>query len=180
MVIKALDLFSAYRSGTLPAAGGHILSSFTADGSPIARFEVVAYRDARNMDLSPSGLTVHGAAAKAFILVEPADHPEREVEPFRRDPRTRIPHRLSELTIITARDEHRVLVSAEPVTISSPFTVPHPAGTDFAFCFFQRAGALDAIHQFLAATLREECQLPPVAARQAATAVRTCLGRCGD
>lgn len=178
MVTKALELFSAYRSGKLPAGGGYVVSSATAEGSPITRFEIVVYREARSLVLSPAALTLDAAGDKVYVLVEPSGHAEHDVEPFRRTPDGRIPHRFSELAIVGGHAGARVLVSARPVAAAGPVTVGQPGGTDFAFLFLPRAGVLDSIQAFLAATFRDECLLPAVAARRAAAAVRACLARC--
>ena len=178
MVAKALDLFSAYRDGMLPSGGGYIVSSFMVDGSRYARYEIVAYRDARNLSQSAGGLTFASTGSKIFVLVEPADYAGRTTEPFQRDHGYQIPHSLAELTMVTAKDHCRVMVSTEPVIASSAFTIACPMGIDFVFVFFPRTRVLDTIQSFFSATLAQECHVPEAAAQRAARLIRARLARC--
>ena len=179
MMAKALELFSAYRSGRVPPGGGYVVSSFMVDGCAYVRYEIVAYRNARNLYLSREGLTFASDGSRIFVLVEPDGYPDRGTEPLRRDPRHRIPHRFAELTMVAVRNHCRVMVSRDPVVVSAAFTVACPAGTDFAFLFLPRYDALDTIHAFMAKTLEQECLVPATGARRAAGTIRAGLARCG-
>ena len=138
MSAKALELFSAYRSGRVPPGGGYVVSSFMVDGSAYVRYEIVAYRRARHLGLSREGLTFAADASRIFVLVEPDGYPERVTEPFQRDARHRIPHRFAELATVAVRGHSRIMVSRDPVIVSSRFTVAAPSGIDFAFLFLPR------------------------------------------
>ena len=178
MVAKALELFSAYRSGSVPPGGGYVVSSFMVDGSAYVRYEIVAYRRARRLSLARDGLTFAAGGNRIFVLVESEGYPDQATEPFLRDARHRCPHRFAELTMVAARNHSRIMVSNAPVVVSAAFTVACPAGLDFAFLFLPGRDARDTIQAFMAATLQQECLVPETAARRAAGAIRAGLARC--
>ena len=178
MSARALELFSAYRSGRVPPGGGYVVSSCMVDGCAYVRYEIVAYRRARNLGLSREGLTFAADASRIFVLVEPDGYPEREIEPFQRDARHRIPHRFAELATVAVRSHSRIMVSKDPVIVSSHFTVAAPAGIDFAFLFLPRHDAVDTIRKFMTGTLQQECLVPQTGARRAGGLIRSCLARC--
>ena len=178
MSAKALELFSAYRSGRVPPGGGYVVSSFMVDGCAYVRYEIVAYRRARHLRLSREGLTFAADAGRIFVLVEPDGHPDRATEPFQRDARHRIPHRFAELDTVAVRGHSRIMVSSDPVIVSSQFTVAAPAGIDFVFLFLPGHDAVDTIQAFLARTLQQECLVPQAGARRAGVLIRSCLARC--
>lgn len=178
MAAKALELFGAYRSGRVPSGGGYVVSSFMVDGSAYVRYEIVAYRMARTLSLTREGLTFAADASRIFVLVEPDGYPDNATEPFQRDARHRIPHRFSELATVAVRSHSRVMVSRDPVIVSSEFTVAAPAGIDFAFLFLPRHDAVDTIHRFMTRTLQQECLVPETGARRAGALLRSCLARC--
>ena len=177
MSAKALELFSAYRSGRVPP-GGYVVSSFMVDGAAYVRYEVVAYQRARNMILSRAGLTFAADASRIFVLVEPDGYPACATEPFQRDARHRIPHRFAELATVAVRSHCRIMVSRAPVIVSSQFTVAAPVGIDFVFLFPPRHDAVDTIHRFMTRTLQQECLVPHAGARRAGVLIRSCVARC--
>lgn len=178
MSARALDLFAAYRSGRIPRRGGYIVSSFMVDGSAYARYEIVAFREARTLRLSGGGLSIAADAGKVFVLVEPVGYHDSATEPWRRDARHRVPHTFAELTIVSARNHSRIMVSGAPVFSSALFTVARPGGIDFSFLFLPGREALATIRAFLGRTLQDECLVPSTAARRAAELVHARLAAC--
>ena len=178
MPANALELFSAYRDGRIPPAGGYIVSSFMVDGSAYACYEIVACREARTLRLSDDGLTVAADASKVFVLVEPVGYHDSATEPWRRDARHRVPHTFAELTVVSVRNHSRIMVSSAPVLASAVFTVALPGGCDFSFLFPPGRNALDAVGSFLSQTLQDECLVPAAAARRVAESVRSRLASC--
>ena len=175
---KAFDLFSAYRTGRVPARGGYIVSSFMIDGSAYVRFEIVAYREAQALRLSDEGLCIAADAGKVYVVVEPAGYHEAGIEPWQRDARHRVPHTFAELSTVSARGHSRIMVSNAPVLAAALLTVTRPVGIDFSFLFLPARRALDTIGSFLGRTLQEECLVPPAAARRAAALIRARLAAC--
>ena len=168
---KAVDLFQAYATGKLPWDAGCAVCSAIDERSQAARYEVIAYREARGFQLSEHGLTVQADSDTLFVLVEPADHPDRETEPFLRESPQRIPHRFAELNILTTAHGTRFMVSDRPVSTYGAFTVPRPTGIDFAFLFYDRADIVLTVESFLRDTLHQESGLSPADAERGAAAV---------
>ena len=166
MSAKALELFSAYRSGRVPPGGGYVVSSFMVDGAAYVRYEIVAYRRARHPGSHAGRSHLRRRrqqdlrAGRAGWLI-----PRAATEPFQRDARHRIPHRFAELATVAVRSHSRIMVSRDPVIVSSQFTVAAPAGIDFAFLFLPRHDAVDTIQGFMAGTLQQECLVPEKPAR---------------
>ena len=148
------------------------------DGSAYARYEIVAYREARALRLSGEGLSIAADAGKVYVLLEPTGYHDCTTEPWQRDARHRIPHTFAELSTVKVRNHSRILVSTAPVLLSAAFTVVRPGGFDFSFLFLPGRTALDTIHRFLWQTLHEECLVPPAPARRAAALVRSRLAAC--
>ncbi|NOY08300.1 MAG: hypothetical protein GXP33_05625 [Spirochaetes bacterium] len=157
---KALDLFQAYSQDKLPREGGYIISSFFSENSAYSKYEIVAYNGVKSLYLSEDGLTFQSDGNKLFVLVEPANYPRKHIEPFRRDSNEQIPHRFSELEIITARNQTKVMVSKEPIIAYSAFTILKPRGINFAFIFYNRPDVFDTIKFFFSKTLNKEARVP--------------------
>ena len=128
---KALDLFQAYNSGSLPTEGGYIISTFFDVNSNYARYELVSYNAVKNIYLSEEGLSFQSDGKKIYVLVEPPSYSKKHIEPIHRDKSEVVPHRFKELDIITAHNQIKVMISKEPVPSYSSFTVLKPTGINF-------------------------------------------------
>lgn len=157
---KALDLFQAYSQNKLPREGGYIISSFFSEKSTYSKYEIVAYNGVKSLYLSEDGLTFQTDGNKLFILVEPPSYSKKHIEPFRRDSKEQIPHRFSELEIITANNQTKIMISKEPIIAYSAFTILKPRGINFAFIFYNRPDVFDTIKSFFTKTLNKEARVP--------------------
>ncbi len=171
MAIKALELFNAYSTGQLPKDGGYIVSSFHKETSAYAKYEIVAYAGVKNLYVTPQGMTFQTDGNKIFVLAEPNDYPKKFMEPFRRDSDEQIPHRFSELEVVTAKNQARVMISRDPIVSYSAFTIVRPTGIDFSFIFFNRDDVLDSLHVFFTKTLNQESRVPKRDAEKAADVI---------
>ncbi len=111
---KAVDLFKAYAEGKLPSDGGYIVSSFLDEHSAYSRYEVIAYNGVKSIVLTNEGLTFQTDGNKIFVLAEPPNYAQKHLEPFRRTAKDQIPHRFSELDILTTKNQTKVMVSKSP------------------------------------------------------------------
>ena len=168
---KALELFKAYADGQLPSEGGYIISSFLDENSSYARYEVVAYNGVKSIILTEEGLTFQTDGNKLYVLSEPASYAQKHLEPFRRTAKDQIPHRFSELDILTTRRQTKVMVSKSPQMSYGSFTILKPSGINFSFIFYNQADVFDTIAKFFAATLNKEAAVPKVEAEKAALLV---------
>ena len=171
MDAKALDLFQAYVTGKLPWDRGWAVAAAIDERARAARYDVIAYRHATGFHLSQAGLTVHADGDRLFVLVEPAEHPDQDVEPFLRESPQRIPHCFAELKTLTTADGTRIMMSDRPVCTYAAFDVPRPIGDDFAFLFYDRADLAATVTSFLQRTLHQESGVSPAHAKRAATAI---------
>jgi hypothetical protein len=64
---KALDLFQAFKSDSLPRDGGYIVSSFFDSTSSYSIYEIVSYDAVKSIHASDEGLTFQSDGLKLFI-----------------------------------------------------------------------------------------------------------------
>jgi hypothetical protein len=171
MPAKALELFKAYADSKLPSDGGYIVSSFLDENSSYARYEVVAYNGVKSIYLTEEGLTFQTDGNKMFVLSEPASYSQKPLEPFRRPIKDQIPHRFSELEIITTRNQTKIMVSKSPQMTYGSFTILKPSGINFSFIFYNLPDVLETIATFFSATLNKEAAVPKAEAEKAAKLV---------
>ncbi len=171
MATRAMDLFKAYAQSALPDNGGYIVSTFFDETSAYSRYELVGYGAVKNLILTEEGLTFQADGTKIFVLCEPPSYIHKHVEPFSRDKEHQIPHRLSELEIVTAKNQTKVMVSKEPVMSYSSFTVLRPTGTDFSIVFYNLPDARESLEKFFQKTLNKEANIPLADAKKAAALV---------
>ena len=175
MPAKALELFKAYAESQLPSDGGYIVSSFLDESSSYARYEVVAYSGVKSIYLTQEGLTFQTDGSKLFVLAEPASYAQKHLEPFRRPVKDQVPHRFSELDILTTRKQTKVMVSKSPQMSYGSFTILKPSGINFSFIFYNLPDVLATITKFFAATLNKEAAVPKAEAEKAAQLVAAAL-----
>ena len=160
MPIRALDLFQAYSSNSLPKDGGFIVSSFLKETSSYSRYEVIAYSAVKNLYLSAEGLTFQSDGNKIYILVEPSNYAKKYIEPFRRDTEEHIPHRFNELDILITKNQTKVMVSKKPIMTYTSFTIVRPTGINFSFVFYRLPDILESTAAFFEKTLNSEAKIP--------------------
>jgi hypothetical protein len=168
---KAQDLFTAYSESQLPSDGGYIVSSFLDPNSSYAHYEVVAYSGVKSIYLTDTGLTFQTDGNKLFVLSEPASYSGKGQEPFRRNAKEHIPHRFSELTILTTRNQTKVMVSKDPILTYGSFTVLKPTGINFSFIFYNEPEVMETLGMFFAKTLNKEAAVPKAEAEKASKLV---------
>ena len=171
MAAKALDLFQAYAEGKLPEDGGYIVSSFFDANSAYAKYEVVAFNGVKNIYLTEEGLTFQTDGCKLFVLSEPANYPEKHVEPYVRKTEFQIAHRFSELEIFTAKNQTKVMVSKDPIITYGSFTILKPTGINFSLVFFNLPDVIKTLEFFFTETLNKEAGVPKLDAKKAAAYV---------
>ena len=177
MEAKAMDLFNAFSEGKLPLEGGYIVTSFFQENSPYAKYEVVAYSNAKSLFLSDEGLIFQTDANKLFVLVEPADYERKDLEPFSRDGQRQIPHSFSEVDQFTAANGSRIMFSRLPVVAYSSFTIVKPTTLNFSILFYNLPDVFDSIAAYFQKTLSAEARLPAADAVAAAERIVAGLKR---
>jgi len=168
MSLKAMDLFEAYEQNKLPMDEGYIVSSFFKPETTYSIYEIVSYSAIKDIYATGNGITFQTNGKKLFVLVEPATYPQKSMEPYCRTQDDQVPLRFSESTIITAKNQSRILFSKEPQQAISAFTVVKPQGMDFAFLFYSLPDVFESIEKFFAKTLNQEAGASQLDAQKAA------------
>ncbi|GHV81612.1 hypothetical protein AGMMS49991_01700 [Spirochaetia bacterium] len=168
MAVKAMDLFEAYSQDKLPKDEGYIVSSFFSNNSAYSIYEVVSYSGVKAIYQTDGGLTFQTNGQKLHILVEPASYPNKGTEPYVRPEREQIPLRFSELEIITAKNQSKILIAKKPMQSFSSFTILKPSGVNFALVFYRLPDIYDTIAMFFEKTLNREAGIPQADAKKSA------------
>jgi hypothetical protein len=166
--IRALDLFDAYVNDKLPKDEGYIISSFFHNNTAYSIYEIVSYSGVKTIHLNDTGLTFQTNGNKLHVLVEPASYPSKAVEPYVRPEREQIPLRFSELEIITAKNQSKIMISKEPMMSFSSFTILKPTGVNFALVFYRLPDLYASLAVFFEKTLNKEAGIPQTDAKKSA------------
>jgi hypothetical protein len=165
---KYRNLFDAYIQGKLPFAHGYIVSSFFSETSAYSIYEVVSYAGVKEISMLENGLQFTTGGKKLYILVEPDIYHNKPVEPIFRAEGEKIPKRFSELEIITARNQTRIMIDKEPKEMFGSFTVLKPTGINFAIVFYQQPDIYQTLAAFFADSLNRQRKVPESDAKNAA------------
>jgi len=177
MSVKAMDLFEAYTQNKLPLDEGYIVSSFFRPDTSYSIYEIVSYSAVKDFYISGNGLTFQTNGKKIYVLVEPSSYNYKTVEPYCRSQEDQIPLRFSEATIITARNQSKILFNKEAMQAISAFTVLKPEGINFSFLFYSQPDVFDSMNKFFAKTLNQEAGISQPDAVKAAKAISELCAR---
>ncbi|GAB1481578.1 hypothetical protein MASR2M78_03930 [Treponema sp.] len=168
MASKAMDLFEAYNQDKLPKDEGYIVSSFFSHNSAYSKYEIVSYSGVKSIYLTEEGLTFQTNGKKLHVLIEPANYPNKAMEPYVRTTTDQIPLRFNELDQIIAKNQTRIMIAQNPVDAFSSFTILKPTGINFSLVFYHLADVLDTLTIFFEKTFNKEAGVPMVDAKKAA------------
>lgn len=168
MASKAMDLFEAYAQDKLPRDEGYIVSSFFSANSAYSKYEIVSYSGVKAIYLTEDGLTFQSNGKKLHILVEPANYPNKAIEPYVRTSADQIPLRFSELDQMVAKNQTRIMVAKNPIMSFSSFTILKPTGINFSLVFYKLPDIYDTLAIFFEKTYNKEAGVPMVDAKKAA------------
>ena len=157
---KAMDLFEAYAQNQLPLDEGYIVSSFFKDETSYSVYAIVSYSTVKDIYLSQNGLNFQTNGKKLYLLVEPANYPQKSVEPVFRERDYQVPLRFKDANIITCKNLSHVMFNKEPTESLSSFTIIKPTGINFSFLFYPRADVFESIELFFEKTLNMEALVP--------------------
>jgi hypothetical protein len=166
MAVRAMDLFQAYSKDMLPKDQGYIVSSFFGDKSVYSIYEVVSYSGVKSIYATEEGLTFQTNGKKLHILIEPASYPFKAIEPYVRQADDKIPLRFSELDIIIAKNQSKIMVSKNPVESFGSFTILKPRGMNFSFVFYKLDDLFDSLGLFFEKSFNKEAGIPMVDAKK--------------
>jgi hypothetical protein len=170
MPVKAMDLFDAYAKNALPKDHGYIVTSFFSSNSVYSRYEIVSYANVKSIYPSEDGLTFQTDGKKLYILVEPANYPNKGMEPYVRSTAEKIPLRFSELDSHVCKNQTRIYWSKDSVMSYGAFTVARPEGINFSFCFYQLPDVIQSLQLFFEKTFNKEASVPLADSKKVAAA----------
>ncbi len=168
MALKAMDLFEAYMQNQLPMDEGYIVSSFFKPESTYSIYEIVSYSAVKDIYAAGNGITFQTNGKKMYVLVEPANYSQKAIEPYCRSQEFLVPFRFSEVEIITAKNQSKIMFNKEAQQAISAFTVLKPEGINFAFLFYSREDVFQSMELFFSKTLNQEAGVSQLDAQKAA------------
>ena len=143
--------------GAIPIGGGGIIvnTSFH-DKSNYSIFEIIAFKNVKNLINSHNSITFQSDGHKVYLVYEPRDYRAKYMEPYLREEQARIPLRWNELEIIELSNRDRILFSQEPYISFGAFTVTMPGAGNFVYYFFESDQLEQNIQRFMQKVLRED------------------------
>lgn len=169
--LRLMDLFDAYAQNKLPRDHGYIVSAFFSTNSAYTIYEIVSYSGVKEIHYTGTGLTFVTGGKKLSILIEPSSYPQKYMEPVSRKDGERIERRFSELEIITAKNQTKIMIAKEPNETYGSFTVLKPTGDNFARVVYNLPDVYDTIEGLFEKSFNQEAGVPQSDARTAATLV---------
>ena len=173
--VKYLNLFEAYAQQKLPLAQGYIVSSFFNEKNAYSIYEIVSYAAVKEIYTAGTDLTFVAGGKRLFVLVEHDTYQSRHVEPMYRDKGESIPKRESELDIIIAKNQTRIMVAKEPNEITGSFTIIKPTSLNFAVVFYYQPDLYQSLAAFFEDSLNRQRKVPQSDAKKAANLIASTI-----
>jgi len=165
--VKFRNLFDAFAQGKLPFNNGYIVSSFFSEKTMYSIYEIVSYAGVKEIFPTADGLTFVTGGKKLYVLVEHDTYEKKFQEPVSRSEGERIPKRFSELEIVTASNQTKMMVAKEPNESYGSFTILKPTGINFSMVFYQMPEVFDSLASFFADSLNRFRRVPAGDAKRA-------------
>jgi len=162
------DLFNAFAQGKLPFVNGYIVSSFFNDKNAYSIFEIVSYAGVKEIFMTETGLQFVTGGKKLYVLVENDTYEKKFIEPVNRPQGESIPKRESEVEIIIAHNQTKIMVAKEPNELFGSFTILKPTSINFAVVFYQLPTVYVSLAKFFEETLNRHRKVPQMDAKKAA------------
>jgi hypothetical protein len=134
-------------------------------------YEIVSYAGVKEIYLTGNGLTFVTGGKKLYILVEPDTYNKKFLEPVSRAESERIPKRTSELEIITARNQSKIMIAKNPDESYGSFTILRPMGQNFSIVFYDLPDMYKTLSDFFVNSLNRQRKIPESDAKKAAALI---------
>ncbi len=156
----AVDLFEGLMKGTIPPHGdGFIFNGNFATGSKYAIFEIIAFRNVKNIIPASDHVTFQSDGFKIYVLYEPKTYVRRYMEPYLREEEEKIPLRWEEVEIMELSRKDRLIISRTPFLSHGAFTVNRPNEANFSYFFFDNERVQKNLEGFMSQLLKNEFQV---------------------
>jgi hypothetical protein len=166
-----MDLFEAYAGDLLPKDQGYIVSSFINGNTGYSIYEIICYSGVKAIYPDGTGLTFQSQGKKLHLLIEPASYPNKGIEPYLRDKNEQIPVRFSEVTIMTCKNQIKIMTAKKPLESLSSFTVARPQGYNICFVFYDLPDIYQTLAAFFEHSFNKDAAVPQLDAKKAAKEV---------
>lgn len=163
MAEKWTDLFAALERGAIaPDDTGFIVSARFHGETKYAIFEFTPLRSVKNLVRSADeqGLNYTVEGERIILLYEPADFPEKFMEPYLREPADQIPLRFNEMEIVALPNGDRVLLNREPHFSTGAVLLQKPQDGNFSLYVPDGGRLQERMHEFVDESLREDFRTP--------------------
>jgi hypothetical protein len=167
-VIKAMDLFEAFAQDKLPKDKAYVVSSFINPNTGYGIYEVISYSGVKAIYPEGKGLTFQSSGKKMYMLIEPVSYPKKGTEPYLRDKGEQIPHRFSEVEVLTAKNQVKIMIGKKPNESLSSFTVSKPEGYNICFVFYDLPDIYKTLALFFEQSFNKDTGIPQMDAKKAA------------
>ena len=158
---NVIGLFDGLMKSAIPmSAGGLIFNTRFHPRSNYAVFEIIAFKNVKNIIHTGDNVTFQSDGYKTFLLYEPKTYRTRYMEPYLRDDLEHIPLRFNELHILDLPNRDRILISREPYLSHGSFSVEKPDGGNFVYYFFEKNDMEKNIGQFMNKVLKDDFKVP--------------------
>ncbi|MCR9142705.1 MAG: hypothetical protein NXI24_10675 [bacterium] len=157
---KWVELFTGLSKGVIPFdGGGYIMNVNFSQDSEYTIFEVIGFKNVKNIYQSEDAVTFQSDGYKIFLVYEPRSYTTKYIEPYLRPDPQRIPLRWNELHIIELPNRDRIFVSREPYVSHGSFNVEQPSSGSFVYFLYDGPEIDQNAHEFLEKILRKDFQL---------------------
>ncbi|HOV38434.1 MAG TPA: transposase [Spirochaetales bacterium] len=160
------ELFDAFSKKELPTNGGYIVSAFFDDTSTYTKYEIISFSNVKDIYANEEGLVFQADGQKVFVLIEPANYPNKHIEPAYRNNLQSIPYRMKELLVHTSSRQDRIMIGKEPVITYTAFTVLKSFGQNYSYIFYMSDDILDAMRDYFMKSIWKEARVPRVDAQK--------------
>ncbi len=134
---KWIELFRGLQEGSIPfEEEGFIIVSRFDKKSMYSVFELISFKNVKNISPTASGVIFHSDGYKTYLIYEPNNYQYRFQEPYLRDGLAQAPMRFSETKIFELARRDRIIVSKEPYLSSGSFTIERPNEGNFVYYIY--------------------------------------------
>jgi hypothetical protein len=141
-----------------------------SEKSAYAIYEVVSYAGVKEIFEAGDSLQFTSGGKKLYILIEPAIYNNKPVEPVSRSRSEgeSIPKRFSELEILTAKNQTKIMVAKEPDELTGSFTILKPTSINFSLVVYELPDIHETMISLFTKTLNQHRKIPQADAKTAA------------
>lgn len=161
MAKQYIDLFEGLMQDAIPpGAGGYIISARFHPRYNYGIFEVIGFKNVKNIHSGDRGVTFHSDGYKCILLYEPVNYPKRFMEPYLREAEEQIPARFTELETLEMPNKDRILITHKPYHSQGSFTVENPEEGNFVYYVYEGADMDRLAEAFVLKILADDFKVP--------------------